>query len=340
MKKTSIKIIIAAIVVLGIIGGGYAYYLWRYVNSSYSGEPTWVYVPAGTNSDALTDTLRLRLGDNMADRIMTAYKVAEKESSDAHGAYLIEPGETPKEIARRLIRRRQTPIKVTFNNLRTADQLAERVASQMEFSPEDFRTAMAEVLPDAGFKTEEFVAAFFPDTYEFYWTTPAPEAVKRLLKYRNDFWNDARRAQASALGLTPVKVHTICSIAEDETNARDERPTVARLYLNRVRKGMKLQADPTVKFALGDFSIRRVLNKHLETNSPYNTYRVNGLPPGPIRIVERRTIEDFLAAPDNDYIYMCAKEDFSGRHNFARDYQTHQVNARKYQQELNKRNIK
>ena len=142
------------------------------------------------------------------------------------------------------------------------------------------------------------------------------------------------------MGLTPVKVAIICSIAEEETNKRDERATVGRLYINRLRAGMKLQADPTVKFAIGDFALRRILNKHLQVDSPYNTYKVAGLPPGPIRMPERRTMADFLAEPDNNYLYMCAKEDFSGRHNFARDYATHQANARRYQQALNKRGIK
>ncbi len=336
MKK-KILIAVAAVVVLL---GGLGLYLWRYVNSTYTGEPTWVYIPRATDRAALADTLSSRLGEHMSARIMAAYKVGAKDSADAYGAYLIEPGESAKDIARRLVRRRQTPIRLTFNNIRLTDQLAERIAAQMDFSPADFSAAMAEILPAHGFKPEEYIAAFFPDTYEIYWTATPEETVNKLLKYRNDFWNDSRRAQASALGLTPVKVHTICSIAEEETNKRDERPTVARLYLNRVRKGMKLQADPTVKFALGDFALRRILNTHLQTNSPYNTYKVNGLPPGPIRMAERQTIEDFLAAPDNDYLYMCAKEDFSGRHNFARDYNTHLANARRYQAELNRRNIK
>ena len=177
-------------------------------------------------------------------------------------------------------------------------------------------------------------------SYEFYWTATADDVVARLLAERNNFWSDERRSEAAALGLTPVKVAIICSIAEEETNKRDERATVGRLYLNRLRAGMKLQADPTVKFALGDFALRRILNKHLQVNSPYNTYKVTGLPPGPIRMPERRTMADFLAEPDNNYLYMCAKEDFSGRHNFARDYATHQANARRYQQALNQRGIK
>ena len=243
-------------------------------------------------------------------------------------------------MARRLVRRRQTPVKLTFNNIRTRAQLSERVAATMEFDAGDFNDAMAKVLPEAGFKPEEYIAAFLPDTYEFYWTTPAEDVVGRLLDHRNAFWNDERRAQAAALGLNPVKVATICSIAEEETNNVEERSTVGRLYLNRVRKGMRLQADPTVKFAVGDFSLRRILGKHLAVESPYNTYRVSGLPPGPIRMPERRTMENFLAARDNDYLYMCAKEDFSGRHNFARDFATHKANARRYQQALNARGIK
>lgn len=336
MKKI---LIISAIVVLTLLIAGYG--AWRYVLSPFSGESSvWIYVPKGTDRAALTDTLRSSLGSKTAARVMAAYKVYANDSADAHGAYLIKPGDRAKDIARRLVNHRQTPVRVTFNNIRTREQLAERVASVMEFSPSDFSAAMSSVLPGAGFKQEEFLAAFLPDTYEFYWTAPAEDVVTRLLAERNSFWNDERRSEASALGLSPVKVAILCSIAEEETNNREERATVARLYLNRVRTGMKLQADPTVKYAVGDFGLRRILGKHLQVDSPYNTYKVNGLPPGPIRMPERRTMEDFLNAPDNNYLYMCAKEDFSGRHNFARDFATHKANARRYQQALNARGIK
>lgn len=336
MKKKSI---IAAIVVLSILIAGFC--IRRYVLSPFSGESSvWVYVPKGTDRAALADTLRSSLGNRTAARVMALYRVFANDSSDARGAYLVKPGDRAKDIARRLVNRRQTPVRVTFNNIRTREQLSARVASAMEFTPADFEAAMVAVLPGAGFKQEEFMAAFLPDTYEFYWTTPAEDVVTRLLDERNKFWNDDRRAAAATLGLSPVKVAVLCSIAEEETNNRDERATVARLYLNRVRVGMKLQADPTVKYAVGDFSLRRILGKHLAVDSPYNTYKVNGLPPGPIRMPERRTMEDFLNAPDNNYLYMCAKEDFSGRHNFTRDFSVHKANALRYQKALNARGIK
>ncbi len=164
--------------------------------------------------------------------------------------------------------------------------------------------------------------------------------VRRLLDYRNRFWSKERRSKAASLGLTPSQVATIASIVEEETAKADEKPKVARLYLNRLKKGIKLQADPTVKFATGDFTLRRITGKHLAIESPYNTYKVNGLPPGPIRIPAAATIDAVLNAPKHDYIYMCAKEDFSGYHNFASDYATHMANARRYQAELNRRGIR
>lgn len=328
-------------IVIAVLAAGVGSWIWNRVNIPYAQEEsTWVYIPRGIGRDSLDATLRALLGERFGGAVMTAFKVAAKDSTDARGAYLIKEGDRAKDVARRLVRRRQTPVKVTFNNIRTRAQLSERVAAAMEFDAEEFDAAMNRVLPSAGFRPEEYIAAFLPDTYEFYWTAPAEDVVSKLLEHRNAFWNDERRAQAAALGLNPVKVATICSIAEEETNNAEERATVGRLYLNRVRKGMRLQADPTVKFAVGDFTLRRILGKHLAVESPYNTYKVSGLPPGPIRMPERRTMENFLSARDNDYLYMCAKEDFSGRHNFARDFATHQANARRYQQALNARGIK
>ncbi|MDE7125694.1 MAG: endolytic transglycosylase MltG, partial [Muribaculaceae bacterium] len=173
-----------------------------------------------------------------------------------------------------------------------------------------------------------------------YWTASPAAIVENLVDVRDRFWNDSRSAKARAIGLTPAQVATVASIVEEETAKADERPLVARLYLNRLEKGMPLQADPTVKFSLGEFGLRRITGAHLKVESPYNTYKYKGLPPGPIRIADRSAIDDVLDAPRHNYIYMCAKEDFSGYHNFATDYASHANNARRYRQALDRRGIK
>lgn len=341
MKRPTPKQILATAcgVILLILAIGL--YVWQYVTSPYGGsEAAWIYLPPGTTRAALTDSLTSSLGNRTAKRVMSIYGIAAKDTATIYGAYRIEPGTQAKDIARRLVRHRQTPVRVTFNNIRTLDLLAERLSRRMAFSADEFLAACDSILPPAGFATAEFPAAFLPDTYEFYWTQTAGATVERLLETRNTFWNANRRARARKLGLTPIEVATLASIAEEETNNAEERGTVARLYLNRLNRGMKLQADPTVKFATGNFALRRILSEHLKIPSPYNTYLHHGLPPGPIRIAAATTLQTVLDAPANDYLYMCAKEDFSGRHNFARDYATHRANARRYQQALNARGIK
>ena len=300
----------------------------------------WVYVPHGATPPQVHDSLRTSLGSSMGNRVYILWKLMGSSPQRTEGAYRINAGQSALSIARRMSTGRQTPVQVTFNGTRTMPMLAERIASQLQCSPEQFMDACREVLPDRGFSEATFPAAFIPDTYEFYWSASPENVVRRLLDYRDNFWNDDRVAKAKALGLSKVEVATVASIIEEETAKKDERPMVARLYLNRLHKGMRLQADPTVKFAVGDFSLRRIKGEHLKKVSPYNTYMVNGLPPGPIRVPTASAMDDVLNAPAHNYIYMCAKEDFSGYHNFAVDYSTHLANARRYQQELNRRNIR
>ena len=183
-------------------------------------------------------------------------------------------------------------------------------------------------------------AILFPDSYEYYWNVKAERLIDDLASYSKRFWNDDRRRKAESLGLTPEEVVTVASIAEEESAKRDERGKIGRLYINRLQSGMPLQADPTVKFAIGDFGIRRITVEMTKYDSPYNTYRYAGLPPGPIRFVEKATIDNILNSEPTNYIYMCAKEDFSGYHNFAATYAEHCANARRYHIELNKRGIK
>ncbi|RQP16561.1 MAG: endolytic transglycosylase MltG, partial [Parapedobacter sp.] len=191
-----------------------------------------------------------------------------------------------------------------------------------------------------GFDTENFFGMFIPNTYEFYWNTSTDAFAKRMHEEYKKFWNDERKEKAAALKLTPQQVSVLASIVKGEALHTDEMPTIAGLYLNRLNKGMLLQADPTVIFANNDFTIRRVLYRHLRMDSPYNTYLYRGLPPGPIMMPSIASIDAVLNYRQHDYLYMCAKEDFSGYHNFAVTQAEHNVNARKFQQALNERNIK
>ena len=337
MRLKRIILIVAAVVAVAALG--VAWFVYSRLGAVYDGEKVRIYVPAGVTERSLQDTLVSRLGD-FGEDVYFAWRMQRPVVGRAHGSYVIDPGDKALSVSRRLKIGNQSPVKLTFNNIRTLDQLADHLASRMEWGAGDFKAACDSVLPPKGFKTQEYPAAFIPDTYEFFWTASAVDVVKKLSDIRDDFWSDERRAAAAALGLTPVKTATLASIVEEETAKADERPLVARLYLNRLDRGMLLQADPTVKFAVGDFSLRRILGKHLAVESPYNTYKNAGLPPGPIRIVERSTLDAVLNAPRHSYIYMCAKDDFSGYHNFASDLSTHNANAARYHRALSHRNIR
>ena len=191
-----------------------------------------------------------------------------------------------------------------------------------------------------GFTLETVMAMFIPNTYEVYWNIPAEKLMQRMKREYKSFWTDARLEKAKAINLTPVEVSVLASIVEEETAATDEYPIVAGLYLNRLHRGIPLQADPTVKFAVGDFTLQRILFEHLEIDSPYNTYKYPGLPPGPLRIPTIKGMDSVLNYMKHNYLYMCAKEDFSGRHNFAATLTEHNRNANRYRAELNRRKIR
>ena len=309
--------------------------------ASYGGDPVRVNIPAGADKAQMRDSLAAGIGESLAAKVMLIWDLSGGTPARAHGSYLVDGGDTSLDIARRLRNGRQTPVRFTFNNVRTLGQLADKAAQAMEFTSGEFLAACDSVLPARGYKSAaEYPAAFLPDSYEFYWTASPQAFVAKLADTRDRFWTDERRAAASRLGLRPVEVATIASIAEEESAMADERPVIARLYINRLHKGMRLQADPTVKFAVGDFSLRRITGRHLGVQSPYNTYAREGLPPGPIRIADAATLKAVLDAPQHNYLYMCAKEDFSGRHNFAADGATHMANARRYRAALDRRGIK
>lgn len=335
VRRHTLALLVTAIAVPVVVVG----FLFLFAFNKYGGEDTMLFIPSGSTTAQVRDSLKSRLGSADGLRVYLIWKYGGGNAHTSRGAYLIKNGESAISLARKIKNGRQDPVRASFPSVRTIEDVATRVTRNLEITPEEFIAACDSVLPAEGFKKEQYPAAFLPDSYEFYWSAPAVTVVRRLLDYRNKFWTDERKAKASRLGISKVDAATIASIVEEETAKKDERPIVARLYLNRLHDGMKLQADPTVKFAVGDFTLRRITAKHLETASPYNTYKVTGLPPGPIRVAEAATIDAVLNAPQHRYIYMCAKEDFSGYHNFAVDYATHRANAARYQAELNRRNI-
>jgi len=257
------------------------------------------------------------------------------------GRYALTAGMNNFQLIRMLRSGRQTPVRLTFNNIRTKEQLAARLGSQLMADS----TSILKLLNDTAFLTTYHlnpftsISLFVPNTYEVFWNLNAKELFKRMDKEYDSFWTDERKAKAAAIPLTPSQVSTLASIVEEETNNKHDRPMVAGLYINRLKAGMPLQADPTIKFAVGDFTIKRVLFGHLRTVSPYNTYKNTGLPPGPIRVATPEAIDAVLNYGHHNYIYMCASETLNGEHKFAATWAEHQVNAKKYRTELNKRQI-
>lgn len=338
LKVRHYVLIIVGIVLLAVIGTGGCLYHQAYDHYTGNSDVT-VIVPEGATDAQLKAILVERLDDYGAE-VYRMWSLRNGDIGKAPGLYIVSPGDRAWSVASRIMAGQSATVNVTFNSVRTFDELADKVAGYFPWSADEFKAACSRLLPERGYTRETFPAAFIPDTYQFYGDATPDEVVSKLADQTDRFWNSTRRAKAGALELTPAQVVTLASIVEEESNNWDERPAIARLYMNRLAKGMKLEADPTVKFAIGDFTLRRITSKHTAVESPYNTYRVTGLPPGPIRVPDARTIDCVLDAPANDYLFMCAKEDMSGTHNFAADYATHQANARRYHQALDERGIK
>lgn len=258
------------------------------------------------------------------------------------GKYKITAGQSNIMLIRKLRNGRQEPVKLKFNNVRTKEQLAGKLSAQVMADSLSILEMLNDdtLLAQYGFNSYTSVAAFIPNTYEVYWDTDAIELIERMKKEYDIFWNEERKMKAAAIPLSPVEVMTIASIIEEESNKKHEYPIIAGLYINRLNKGMNLQACPTVKFAVGDFKLKRILFGHLRTQSPYNTYINPGLPPGPIRLPSVVCIDAVLNYEKHDYLFMTAKETLNGEHNFAKSDVEHMANARKYQKAMDNRGIK
>lgn len=304
-------------------------------------EPVRIFLPEGATFRDLVDTLDgnaiLR---NQGSFVLTA-RVRSLGTRIKPGSYLIEPGFSNYRLVNLFRAGNQSPVKVTFNNIRTLEELAGRIGRQIEadsLSLSAFFNDESNYSAD-GFTRETLISLFIPDTYELYWTTDAEGFYNRMLKEYNRFWSEERRQKASDEGLNPLGVSILASIIDDEVVMSDEKPRIAGVYLNRLRLGIPLQACPTIKYALNDFTIKRVLKKDMQVDSPYNTYMHKGLPPGPVRCPSRSGIEAVLNAEKHDYLYFVARYDFSGYHHFSRTLSEHNHYAALYQRELDKKRI-
>lgn len=299
-------------------------------------------IPANANAEMVEDSIAKYLGEGFASKVMRYAKIRNIDFASRHGAYFVPEGASPLLAMKIIFRRAQTPVRVTFNNVRNLDRLADKASAKMEFNAEEFAKAVTDsaMLASYGLKPDQFLALFIDDTFEFYWADSPETVIKKIGNNYKSYWSPARVKKAKELGLEPIDVMILASIVDEETNKKREKGKIARLYINRLEKGMRLQSDPTVRFALGDYTIKRIRKGHLDFESPYNTYKYPGLPPAPIRTTSRQTLDKILTSTPNDYLYMCAKEDFSGFHNFAATYDEHMKNALRYQHALDARGIK
>lgn len=344
MKKKTKRILIGSAASLFLIGAVCAgiFYYYIFYPQFHPQKTAYIYIDRDDTTDSIYNKVKEKGHPKSFTGFLWMARWKNYTSADIHtGRYAIRRGENAYHVFSRLYRGYQEPVNLTIGNVRTLDRLARSVGKQLMIDSAEIDLAMNDsaLRQKMGYTKETLPCLFIPDTYQVYWNMSVDEFFARMQKEHEKFWNQERLAKATTLGMTPEEVSTLASIVEEETNNTAEKPMVAGLYINRLHKGMPLQADPTIKFALQDFGLRRITNVHLNVDSPYNTYLHAGLPPGPIRIPSPTGIDAVLNHVKHDYLYMCAKEDFSGTHNFASNYADHMKNARKYWNALNERKI-
>ena len=341
MKNRTLKIALAIISIIVVGAAAISYWICFGTFSSHT-EHTYLYIDKDDN----IDSVYTKIEEAGAPQQMLGFKLLSNilgyDEAVKTGKYEIGNHLTTIDIIRNLRNKHQVPVRLTIPNVRTMSRLSYKLAKSIE--PDS--AELMQCFTDSAFcekyhSTPATISCLFlPNTYEVYWDITPEQLATKMEKESMKFWSKERRAKADSLEMTLTEVMTLASIVDQETANNAEKPKIAGMYLNRLKKGMLLQADPTVKFALQQFSLRRILHEHLKFDSPYNTYIYKGLPPGPISIPALSSIEAVLNADPNDYLFMCAKEDFSGTHNFASTYSEHLKNARKYTRALNARGIK
>lgn len=293
-------------------------------------------IPDSANFETIQKLLHE--GNFVQDLISFSFlaKLMDYDKGVKSGRYTLQANMTNLQAIRYLRLGLQEPVSVTFNNVRLIQDLSEKITRNLQMTPQAFEAALVEFAMNNqyGFNKDNVLCMFIPNTYEVYYNASPKQLIEKMHAEYEKFWNTERQDKAAALKLTPIEVSILASIVQAENTRGDEAPRIAGLYINRLKQGTPLQADPTLVFASGDFSLKRVLNVHKEADSPYNTYKYAGLPPGPINMPGINAIDGVLNYEKHNYIFMCAKEDFSGRHNFAATLTEHNKNAQRYQAAL------
>lgn len=338
-KKFIIALVV--IIVVALAATGFNYYH-KYFGPNVTGSSEYLYIHTGADFNAVYKTIKDEHIVTDTASFLWAAQNMNYTTRVKPGRYHLKKGMGNRPLINMLASGTQQPVSVSIHNLRLKEQFAGFVSTKIEVDSSTLIHYLdsAEVAKSYGFNTDNFYVMFLPNTYQMYWNISPDKFFKKMNTAYDKFWTPERKQKAAALNLTQAQVSILASIVDAEALHDDEMPTVAGLYLNRLNKGMKLEADPTLIFAKKDFTIHRVLNSDKLTPSPYNTYLNTGLPPGPIMMPSINAINAVLDYKKTDYIYMCAKEDFSGYHNFAATMAEHLANAHRYQQALNERNIK
>ncbi len=338
------KILAAFLIVFSVFLSSFAFYFYQIFNTPnilVDKEDALISIPSGSSFQEVQALLYD--GGYVRDPVSFGF-LARLKSYDKllkAGLYELQADMSNNRAINLLRSGQQTPVNIIFNNVRLLSDLPDKITQNLEMSAEDFAKTLNDmtVMTSFGFDTANYVSMFIPNTYQVYWTIKPVELLQRMNTEYSIFWNEERNSKADSLGFTIVEISTLASIVQSETAKIEEAQRIAGLYINRLNRGIPLQADPTLVFAARDFTIKRVLDKHREIDSPYNTYRNSGLPPGPIRMPDRHYIDAVLNFEEHKFIYMCAKEDFSGYHEFATNLTAHMRNARKYQRVLDQDRI-
>lgn len=333
------------ILLFSLVSAMFSYYVWQVFKTPNfrveANQPFELFIPEKATYETVLDTLKKHdlVRDQLSFRFLA--KVLNYPEKVRPGRYIIHSEMGNWELLRKLRNGRQDAYKVVINNFRLKEDMAGRIANQTDYDSAAIYAILdsTELMQPWGFNSETSPAIFVPNTYEVNWTTSFPEFLNKMNKAYEKFWTSKRKSDAQKLGLTPVQVSILASIVYGESKNSKEQARVAGVYWNRLQINMPLQADPTVVFAWKDFTIMRVTSKYTALNSPYNTYRNTGLPPGPISIVPSDVIDRVLNLEHHQFLYFCAKEDFSENHSFAVTYKEHMQNAANYQKALDQRKI-